>query len=99
MRATKGALVSKVGAEGVYTGGVLPCEQWPRGLGLAVKIEDGDDSRARPTVVIEALRQLRVLRDDSLEHVSRYAFFPIRNRRGDLVGEVTADFDLQLVGN
>jgi L-asparaginase II len=98
MRATKGALVSKVGAEGVYTAGVLPCEQWPRGLGLAVKIEDGDDLRARPTVVIEALRQLHVLRDESLEAISRYAFFPIRNRRGDLVGEVTADYDLQLVG-
>jgi len=98
MRAATGALVSKVGAEGVYTGGVLPCEQWPRGLGLAVKIEDGDDLRARPTVVIEALRQLHVLRDASLEDVSRYAFLPIRNRRGDLVGEVTADFDLQLVG-
>jgi L-asparaginase II len=98
MKATKGALVSKVGAEGVYTAGVLPNEQWPRGLGLAIKIEDGDDHRARPTVVIEALNQLNVLTDESLEAVSRYAFFPIRNRRGDVVGEVAADFDLKLVG-
>jgi L-asparaginase II len=98
MRATRGGLVSKVGAEGVYTVGVLPSERWPRGLGLALKIEDGDDHRARPTVVIESLRQLRVLSDDSLESVSRYAFFPVRNRRGDVVGEVTADFDLQFVG-
>lgn len=94
MRAAKGRLVSKVGAEGVYTCGVLPCEDWPRGLGLALKIEDGDDHRARPTVVIESLRQLGILADESLEEVSRYAFFPVRNRRGDVVGEVTAGFNL-----
>jgi L-asparaginase II len=41
MRAANGRLVSKVGAEGVYTVGVLPCDDWPRGLGLALKIEDG----------------------------------------------------------
>jgi L-asparaginase II len=99
MRAAPGRLVSKVGAEGVYTVGVLPCEMWPRGFGLALKIEDGDDHRARPTVVVESLRQLRVLLDDSLEAVSRYAFFPVKNRRGDVVGEVTAAFELSLVGS
>jgi hypothetical protein len=45
--------------------------------------------------VIESLRQLGVLRDESLEAVARYAFFPIRNRRGDLVGEITASFALK----
>lgn len=94
MRAAKGRLVSKVGAEGVYTVGVLPSEDWPRGLGLALKIEDGDDQRARPTAVIESLRQLGILADESLEAVSRYAFFPVRNRRGDVVGEVTPEFKL-----
>jgi len=96
MRAAKGRLVSKVGAEGVYTVGILPCADWPRGLGLALKIEDGDDHRARPTVVIESLRQLGILADDSLEAVARYAFFPVRNRRGDVVGEVTPEFKLNL---
>jgi L-asparaginase II len=99
MRAAKGRVVSKVGAEGVYTAGILPCEDWPRGLGLAMKIEDGDDHRARPTVVIESLRQLGVLADESLEAVARYAFFPVRNRRGDTVGEVTAEFKLNRTGN
>jgi L-asparaginase II len=95
MRAAPGRLISKVGADGVYTAGVLPCEEWPQGLGLALKIEDGDDKRARPPVAIESLRQLGVLRDESLEAVSRFAFFPVRNRRGDLVGEVTASFKLK----
>jgi L-asparaginase II len=94
MRAAPSRLISKVGAEGVYTAGVLPCEQWPEGLGLALKMEDGDDHRARPTVVIESLRQLGVLHDESLEAVSRYAFFPVRNRRGDVVGEIRASFSL-----
>jgi L-asparaginase II len=94
MRAAAGRLISKVGAEGVYTVGVLPCDDWPRGFGLALKIEDGDDHRARPPVVIEALRQLGVLVDESLEAVSRYAFFPVLNRRGDVVGEVRAGFEL-----
>jgi L-asparaginase II len=98
MRAAKGRLVSKVGAEGVYTVGVLPSEAWPRGLGLALKIEDGDDHRARPTVVIESLRQLGILADQSLEAVARYAFFPVRNRRGEVVGEVTAEFELNQAG-
>ena len=95
MRAAPGRLVSKVGAEGVYTAGINPCERWPKGLGLAIKIEDGDDKRARPTVVIESLRQLDVLPDESLEAVARYAFFPMLNRRGDVVGEVSASFELK----
>lgn len=95
MRGTSGRLISKVGAEGVYTAAVLPCAEWPKGLGLALKIEDGDDHRARPTVVIESLRQLGVLSDESLEAVSRYAFFPVRNRRGEVVGEVRAFFKLE----
>jgi len=94
MKAAPGRMVSKVGAEGVYTAGIVPCEDWPEGLGLALKIEDGDDHRARPTVVIEALRQLGILRDESLEAVSRYAFFPVKNRRGDVVGEIRASFTL-----
>jgi L-asparaginase II len=94
MRATAGNLVSKVGAEGVYTAGVLPCKEWPNGLGLALKIEDGDDHRARPTVVIESLNQLGVLNDEALEAVSKYAFFPVRNRNGEVVGEVRAEFKL-----
>ena len=96
MRAAPRRLVSKGGAEGVYTAGIRPSEDWPQGLGIALKFEDGDDKRARPTVVIESLRQLGVLRDESLEAMAKYAFFPVKNRRGDLVGEITASFDLKV---
>jgi L-asparaginase II len=94
MRAA-GGVISKVGAEGVYTVGIQPSARWPRGLGLALKIEDGEDKRARPTVVIESLRQLGVLDDAALERLARYAKFVVRNHRGDEVGEVRASFELK----
>jgi L-asparaginase II len=97
MQAGRGIIVSKVGADGVYTAGVLPSERWPRGLGLALKIEDGEDRRSRPTVVIETLRQLGVLDDEGIEALAPYSRFPIRNHRGDLVGEVRASFELERI--
>jgi L-asparaginase II len=96
IRAGRGRLISKIGAEGVYTVGVLPSEEWPRGLGLAVKIEDGDDQRARPPAVIEALVQLGVLRDNDLAALSSYSPIPITNRRGERVGEARAAFQLKI---
>lgn len=96
MRASAGGVISKVGAEGVYTAGVLPCERWPGGLGLAFKIEDGEDRRARPTVAIESLRQLGVLNVDATETLAPYASFPVRNHRGDFVGEIRASFELTM---
>jgi L-asparaginase II len=95
MRAGRGRLVSKIGAEGVYTAGVLPCEAWPHGLGLAVKIEDGEDRRARAPIVIESLHQLGVLDHDALAELAAYASFPVRNHRGETVGEVRPSFELQ----
>jgi L-asparaginase II len=95
IRIGKGRLISKIGAEGVYTVGVLPSEKWPKGLGLALKIEDGDAHRARPPAVIEALRQLGVFSDDELEALSGYSPIVIKNRRGERVGETRAAFDLK----
>jgi L-asparaginase II len=96
MKAVPGQLISKVGAEGVYTAGILPNARYREGFGLALKIEDGDDHRARPTVVIEALRQLGMLRDGALHAVARYAAFPVKNRNGNTVGEVRASFALEI---
>ena len=96
MRAGNGRLISKIGAEGVYTVGVLPCADWPHGLGLALKVEDGDDRRARPPAVIEALRQLGVLSENELTALGTYAPTPITNRRGERVGEARAAFSLNV---
>ena len=99
IRAGAGRLISKIGAEGVYTVGVLPCEDWPNGIGLALKIEDGDDRRARPPAVIDALVQLRVLSQDDLTTLGTYSPTIITNRRGDKVGEARAAFTLEIQRN
>ena len=89
MRAGAGRFVSKVGAEGVYTAGVLPCGRWPEGLGLAFKIEDGDKGdRARPVAAVEALRRLGVLGDSEAHPLSEFARKTLKNHRGEEVGEV-----------
>ena len=95
IRVGRGRLISKIGAEGVYTVGVLPSDRWPDGLGLALKIEDGDDRRARPPAVIEALRQLNVLDDNALQTLSPYAAPSIVNHRGERVGSVTPVFQIK----
>ncbi|HVF44497.1 MAG TPA: asparaginase, partial [Pyrinomonadaceae bacterium] len=95
MRACGDSVVSKIGAEGVYTAGLRPCERWPKGLGLAFKIEDGEDRRARATIAIEALRQLDVLNEDAQKALQPYANFPVKNHRGENVGEIRASFELR----
>jgi L-asparaginase II len=85
MQAAEGRIISKVGADGVWLCGVLPCKKYPTGLGIALKIADGDDKRARPVVAVEILRQLRVLTDNDLWEVSP---MPIKNRRGENVGHI-----------
>jgi len=87
MKAAPGRIISKVGADGVWLCGVLPCDRWPTGLGIALKVADGDDHRARPVVAVGVLRQLEVLSMNDLAEISP---MPIKNRRGDIVGSVEA---------
>ncbi len=85
MQAAEGKIISKVGAEGVWLCGILPSEKYPKGASIALKIEDGDDKRARPVVAVDLLKQLGVIEPKSLPELSP---MPIKNRRGDLVGRV-----------
>ncbi len=94
MKTAHGQLISKVGAEGVQLLGVLPCEPYPRGLGIAIKIEDGDTRRGRDPVVIETLRQLGVLNDTQLAQLAQYTRTTIFNHRKLEVGEVRTCFKL-----
>lgn len=96
IRAAAGKLISKIGAEGVYTVGVLPSTDWPNGVGFALKVEDGDDKRARPPAVIDALRQLGVLSGNELAALSNYSPAVITNRRGERTGEARAAFTLEI---
>ncbi|MBI1765084.1 MAG: asparaginase [Acidobacteria bacterium] len=94
MRVAHGQLISKVGAEGVQLLGLLPCERYPRGLGIAIKVEDGDIRRARDPVVIETLRQLGVLNAEQLAQLAPYAHATIYNHRKLAVGMVRTCFEL-----
>ena len=95
MRAAPARLIAKAGAEGLFTAAICPCEEYTRGLGLAIKIEDGDKgSRARRPAAVETLRQLNLLSDAALNALSPYAKSYLRNHRGERVGEVVATFEL-----
>jgi L-asparaginase II len=83
MQAYPGQIVAKVGADGVY-GVALPT----RGLGLALKVEDGDN-RAAMVALIAILAQLG-LSPDPRERLERFAAFPVPNTRGEQVGTVRA---------
>ena len=96
MQSARGKIISKIGAEGVYVAGILPCEGWKKGLGVAVKIEDGDDKRARAVVIIELLRALGVVDETNDEKLKEYSPMPIKNRRGATVGAVKSE---QLIVN
>lgn len=95
MRALRGQIVSKIGAEGVYTAGILPSPRWKRGLGIALKIEDGSDRRARPVAVLEVLRQLEILNPQEHESLKPFARIELRNHRRTLVGEAAPNFALK----
>lgn len=94
MRVAAGQILSKVGAEGVQLLGVKPCPRFPTGLGIAIKIEDGDTRRARDPVVIETLRQLGLLDGEQLVQLSRYSRATVFNHRKIEVGEVRTCFKL-----
>jgi L-asparaginase II len=93
MQAAEGKIISKVGADGVWLCAVLPSEKWPSGLSIAVKVEDGDDRRARPVVAVELLKRFGILAADDLPELSPMA---IKNRRGDVVGRIEAAADDKL---
>jgi L-asparaginase II len=86
MQAAEGKIISKVGADGVWLCAVLPSEKWPTGLAIALKVEDGDDRRARPVVAVEILKQFGILSPEDLPELSPMS---IKNRRGDVVGIVS----------
>ena len=59
IRAGHGQIVSKTGADGVHALAILPCKDFPSGLGIAIKIADGDPRQTiRPLVLKDVLGKL-----------------------------------------
>jgi len=82
-----GEVVAKVGADGVY-GAALP----HKGLGVALKVEDGD-ARAAMAALLSVLDQIGVAPAPT-SRIQRFAEFPIQNTRRRAVGVLRADGDL-----
>lgn len=99
-----GDLLAKEGAEGFYAMALSPAlcaELKPAlgleedcALGLALKIEDGSMERGRNPAILRLLELLGV------ELTSRSGLpreWPLRNHAGTLVGEVRAEFELEVL--
>ncbi len=80
MRHTGGRMIGKVGANGVYCVGVKE-----KGLGLAVKIEDGS-MEVLSTVVLQVLLDLDLLSSREYQKLKHFHRPDITNDRGIVVG-------------
>lgn len=81
MHAAKGAVVGKLGADGVYVLGIPAL-----GLGIAIKMDDGATG-PQYQVAQWLLEQLGVLDDAARQSLRPYLQPEIRNCNGNLVGE------------
>jgi L-asparaginase II len=81
---TNGRVLAKTGAEGVLTA-ALP----EQGLGIALKIADGN-ARARSTALLAILDQLGVLASSEKQQLQAHTTPQIENSRGLVVGEIRA---------
>lgn len=85
MEESGGRVLSKIGAEGVHSAALLD-----RGLGIALKVEDGA-TRAQYPALLRALQWLAALPDPLPPRLAEFAAPRIRNTRGEAVGAVHVD--------
>jgi len=88
-RATRGRIIGKLGAEGVY-GITIPSE----GLGVALKIQDGG-IRAGDAATVRVLDLLGVLDTEEAQALEVFRRCPVHNTLGERVGEIFANFTLE----
>lgn len=84
MRGLPGMVVAKGGAEGVQAMGIVP-----RGIGVAIKVEDGADRPLWP-ICVSILRRLGALPESLPAELLKARQAEIKNTRGDRVGFVRA---------
>ncbi len=92
METTNGRLLAKYGAESVYCLG-----DRERGLGIAVKVEDGH-RRAVGSAVIEFLTQLDLLTPTERQALDDRHTLAVKNTRDEIVGEVRPNFRVERSG-
>jgi len=91
MEVCRGKIVSKGGAEGYQQIGIMPgvLSTDSPGIGIALKIADGDSSyRARPSVILEVLHQLGAINPEELQQLDEFGpQLPVKNWRKIEVGK------------
>lgn len=90
MRACGGKVASKVGAEGIRCVAI----RGDRPMGVGLKIDDGG-RRAAPPVMLEVLRQLDVVSDETLAGLPEYHYPLVKNHVGFRVGHIEAQVHLR----
>jgi L-asparaginase II len=92
----RNVLIAKSGAEALYTVGIAPGILGERGVGLAVRAEDGSNvHRSCYLATIEALCQLGAVDEADVSHLDSFLGRAIRNIHGAIVGEARVSFTLQ----
>ncbi|CAM2143970.1 Asparaginase [Pararobbsia alpina] len=99
MKAFKGALVGKVGADGSYAIGVRASEQTAQlgaegAIGIAVKVEDGN-TNVLYTVVTELIAQLQLGTPEQRTAIRAFGARPIVNTMGVDVGRLAVSLKLE----
>lgn len=80
-----GRVIAKTGAEGVYA-----AADRERGLGVAVKVEDGA-WRAAPPALLAVLARAGILSQDAAGALAEHVEPPLTNTLGDVVGCLAVD--------
>ena len=106
LAAFAGDLVAKEGAEGFYAMALAPalCSELTERLevaddcavGIALKIDDGSMDRGRNPVILRLLELLGIDLD-ARPQLAQFRHTPLRNHAGTLVGEVRAEFELEVL--
>ena len=98
MELTRGRIFAKAGAEGYQGLGLLPGALGADspGIGIAIKISDGDpSSRARNGVAMAILQALEALSESELEALSKFGpRYQLYNYRKLHIGESRSSFNL-----
>jgi L-asparaginase II len=107
MRVGAGKIICKRGAEGYQIIGLLPDVLSPGspGVGIALKVSDGDaarmslglvhSARVRPAVTLEILRQLGALSSEQQQALAPFGpVKPVKNHRGIPTGQLRPAFEL-----
>jgi L-asparaginase II len=88
MRTLGKKVFAKTGAEGGYAMSLME-----QGWGVAIKIEDGNN-RAMNPVIIETLKQLKIVTREEEDNLKTYHHPVIKNHRKETVGSIETQFSL-----